>query len=176
MASKLRPSSEKLAWASTETREDQFVIFASPPYRENTGGKATPPGMSIFSSVRQITPAKRRRSGDAFMPIGIIAAVAMAQTLTPNSVLGFGIGVRQSCASWQSTPAQKAQGDAWILGMWTGLNAMRSSIEKRAAVVGHSTDGLGVIAEVKLECDKEPSSDLMDKVNTVYARFNKSGR
>ena len=53
---------------------------------------------------------------------------------------------------------------------------MRSGMQKQAALTGHSTDRLGILAEVKLECDKEPSSDLMDKVNTVYARFNKSGR
>ena len=78
-------------------------------------------------------------------------------------IIEFGIG-GESCAS-AMRPQERDQAEAWIFGFVSGGN------EARQAGVGHSTDGLGVFAEVTRLCSTHPSYTLREAVVRVYNRL-----
>lgn len=65
----------------------------------------------------------------------------------------FGAGGIESCAHWLSTPANEAEGDVWALGYWSGLNTFNDVNH----LVGRTTDGEGVLGEIKKLCRESPS-------------------
>jgi hypothetical protein len=90
--------------------------------------------------------------------------VALAAEPVEVTTAGFG---RSSCASWKE---DEAAGTNWLLGYWTGRNI--EGLRK----VGTSTDGNGIIEEVRLICNAQPSLRLMDATTQVYQRFMSEGR
>lgn len=107
-------------------------------------------------------------------------ALALALALAARSpapdhggfaVYEFGVG-RDSCASWQTSATTSRDGENYIFGAWTGLNMANPHTH----MVGRSTDGSGVIAEVKLYCEQHPSLSLAGAVAAVYQVMGASGR
>lgn len=106
-----------------------------------------------------------------------VLVLAMAVALlgaapAPAQVAWVPGGPNTSCATWLSNPSQFAYGRGFILGVWTGLNMKNP----KSGRVGFSTDGAGIVAEVKLVCEAEPSVDLLVATMTVYNRFEKELR
>jgi hypothetical protein len=94
----------------------------------------------------------------------------MAQQPASTSTV-FGIGIA-SCAHWLSLPNKVEEGNAWLLGYWSGENSMNPRNHK----VGDSTDGDALIAEVKKICQAEPSTTFANAVDRVYGRFEFQGK
>jgi hypothetical protein len=92
----------------------------------------------------------------------LIGSSALAQ-----SVQMFGLGTR-SCAHWLSTPSRQIEGSAWLLGYWTGVNA----VNDKNHLVGKDTDGEAIIAEARKICAAEPSTQMVDAIARVYYRFS----
>lgn len=99
----------------------------------------------------------------------LIAVFAMGAA-EPAQASSYIWGGEQSCATWLSTDAQRAAGNWWIWGYWSGLNVQSNG------TVGHSTDANGVIGEVKLYCESAPSTNLINATTQVYLRFKAQGR
>lgn len=98
--------------------------------------------------------------------LALLAALTAAQTgddsfWAPGSV-GSG-----SCALWLSNATQRTHGEQWLLGLWAGLNAG----SPKTHLTGQTTDAAGLIGEVKLVCQQEPSITLMSATFKVYYRF-----
>ena len=89
------------------------------------------------------------------------------ESKVPVLVFGFGRG---SCASWSKDQMQ--EGDVWILGFWSGMNAAYT------ATTGENTDGPGILGEVRKVCRGKPSLSLSEAILQVYDRFQqiRSGR
>jgi hypothetical protein len=85
-----------------------------------------------------------------------------------ENALVLGIG-RESCASWQSTPARRTEGTIWIYGFWSGANWGNDRNHK----VGERTDPYGDVAEVKKTCDAQPSMALFDAATKTYHDMDK---
>jgi hypothetical protein len=85
------------------------------------------------------------------------------------TVMVFGIGTA-SCAMWMSEPQLETEGQVWILGYWSGINMVNGSM------VGHSTDGLGIIERVKEACRADPALRLANAVGNVRAEFRENDR
>ena len=101
-----------------------------------------------------------------------IAAICCAQALAqPKELRVSGIG-RVSCATWLADKASENEGVAWILGYWTGANAL----DEAGGTVGDSTDNLGIIAEAKRRCLDAPSETLMGVVGPMFVQFRDAGR
>lgn len=79
-------------------------------------------------------------------------------------LVGFG---NLSCATWLSTSANRQQGNDWLLGFWSGINGYGSP----GGIVGHTTDSLGIISEVKKVCNNEPSLALIYATARTYQWF-----
>ena len=77
-----------------------------------------------------------------------------------------------SCATWLSHKDQEIAGGQWVLGLWTGLNVNNP----RNGMVGRSTDGAGIVAEVKLACQQAPSETLIATTLKTYHRLETEGR
>lgn len=98
--------------------------------------------------------------------IALAFACAMQAAQEPSAPLGasvsmFGVG-GESCAT--ALPVERRlETSAWIFGFWSALNS------SHGARVGHSTDGDGVMAEIVLRCQKEPSLPLFHVVRQTYA-------
>lgn len=75
-----------------------------------------------------------------------------------------------SCAIWLSDPGYEHQGESWLLGYWSGINMANGSM------VGHSTDGLGIIERVKDMCREDPALRLADATAKVRAEFREDRR
>jgi hypothetical protein len=90
------------------------------------------------------------------------ASQAQPQPQT-NMTMEFGIG-RLSCANWNNLT--DGEGNAWILGYWAGMNIYSDN-----HLVGHLTDGLGILAEVRLLCRQHPSMPILQAANTVYLQI-----
>jgi hypothetical protein len=93
-----------------------------------------------------------------FLATGAAHAPA-EESKVPVLVFGFGRG---SCASWSK---DQMQGDVWILGFWSGMNAAYT------ATTGENTEGPGILAEVRKVCQGKPSLSLSEASLQVYDRF-----
>lgn len=89
-----------------------------------------------------------------------LIALAAATGHPLNMTLEFGVG-RGSCATTYQTLDDAAIAN-WILGYWTGLN------QAYAKTIGTSTDGAGIIAEVKRRCAAAPASQTIEIINAFY--------
>ena len=81
----------------------------------------------------------------------------------------FGLG-EESCGVW--TPFTNSDVHAWILGYWSGLNAASPSNSE----VGRSTDGAGIIAQVRKDCDADETAMIGYVEGQVYLRLRSQGR
>ena len=101
--------------------------------------------------------------------LALLLAFTTGATAQSGRVQVFGQG-NISCASWLQNSVMEAAGDDWVQGFWSGANAALQ------AQTGHSTDGVGVLGEVKLECEAHPSEQLFDAAVTLYVRFRGQGK
>lgn len=98
-----------------------------------------------------------------------IAALSFPAVAQEANVWVVGIG-GMSCAVWISDPRAEAEGNAWILGYWSGVNMANDSS------VGNSTDGLGIIERVKAECRANPALRVLSATSKVRAACREVGR
>ena len=78
----------------------------------------------------------------------------------------WAFGGDQSCATWQSDDSNRAAGDWWILGYWTGRN-----IEGKNGNVGATTDSRGIVAEVQVYCAQAPSASIAEAATHTYTKI-----
>lgn len=81
----------------------------------------------------------------------------------------FGDG-SSSCATWLYEPGEYDLGVQWVFGYWSAFNI----VNQKNHSVGHTTDGRGIIGEVKLECQAHPSEELEDAAAVIYRRLQKA--
>jgi hypothetical protein len=72
-----------------------------------------------------------------------------------------------SCASWLQNAETESEGEVWITGFWSGMNAKNPDTN----TVGMTTDRKGIYAEVKKYCRDHPSHLLGVAAAVVYARM-----
>jgi hypothetical protein len=102
----------------------------------------------------------------------VLSAIGCAHAVAqPMELRVSGLG-RASCATWLADKASENEGMAWILGFWTGANAL----DPAGGTVGKSTDNLGIIAEVKRRCLEAPSEALVGVVSPMFVQFRDAGR
>ena len=101
----------------------------------------------------------------------VVAGVARETAHAQPTIEIFGIGMA-SCAAWASDPKETTEGVGWILGFWSGLNIQNTEHPK----VGSSTDGAGIVGEVRRQCEREPSVNLITAVKWAYDKLEKAGR
>lgn len=93
-----------------------------------------------------------------------------ANAVPPTQYVAF--GGQMSCAAWLADAGHRAIGEWWLLGFVSGANF--GVPDHR--VVGNSTDQFGVIGEVRLICQAEPSTTLIDATQRVYLRLRAQQR
>lgn len=103
----------------------------------------------------------------------MIPALAVAITLIQGGMVFGGL---DSCATWLSTSANENAGRHWILGFWSGKNMEAALAGGRMGRVGESTDGAGIVGEVKLACQAAPSKTLIAVTLETYERFKAENR
>ena len=81
----------------------------------------------------------------------------------------------ESCATWLATPLSEINARDWIFGFWSGEN-LGISANGSIGNVGHTTDALGIIGEVKKVCMKTPSMPLATAVSKVFIDFLKADK
>lgn len=89
------------------------------------------------------------------------------------AVFELGIGIR-SCATWLATPASENAGANWILGYWSGANFGAGHSDGPSGV-GASTDGAGLIGEMKKRCTENPASTVSGELSKLYVEFSDKG-
>jgi hypothetical protein len=115
------------------------------------------------------------------MEAGVRALAAALIFLTMSSsaiaddveVRTFGIG-RQSCASWLMDFQSEQEGSAWILGYWSGINYSDAMAGRRA--VGESTDGPGVLGEMKKRCRERPAENMQSELINLFIELRAKGK
>lgn len=122
------------------------------------------------------TEQSRKSTISRFCAVVYLTMLTSASTaLGADDQRGFvyqlGIG-RDSCASWLVNATSERDGENWILGYWTGVN----SANPGNPLVGKSTDGEGLIGEVRLICTSKPSISLVDATVAVYNQFVRDRR
>jgi hypothetical protein len=109
-----------------------------------------------------------------FLAFVLLAAAPLQKSgaaEVPVNVLMF--GGNYSCTTWLTQDFEA--GKVWIWGYWTGRN-IGAAVNGVGGVVGHTTDQNGIIGEVQLVCQNEPSLTLTGAVSKVYKRFLDEGR
>ena len=81
----------------------------------------------------------------------------------------FGVGIA-SCATW--TPSNEAEVGGWVFGFWSALNIVAPVNH----TVGQQTDARGVLAEVRRQCNADPSKTIEAAISDVYAEMRRKGR
>lgn len=98
-----------------------------------------------------------------FPKVLLICVIAIC-TCGPTSAADYylmGSG-NSSCASWLENDEVELVGASWLMGFWSGMNAVTNQL------VGSTTDSQGRLAEVKMVCVKQPSKLLVDAAIEVY--------
>jgi hypothetical protein len=104
----------------------------------------------------------------------VLAAAALLNVSNPadnRDVQIYGIG-SDTCVNWKSDPRREREGDAWLLGYWSGLNRINSV----NGLVGAKAGGEGVIAAVSRVCGRNPGATLEDATYGAYALMQTSGQ
>lgn len=96
-----------------------------------------------------------------------VAITLMAAQPAPAYWHVWGVG-HNSCAKAFSSYEQFAT-FAWIMGFFTGRDDGKRQ-------TGRSTDGDGIVGEVKKLCADEPSTPLIAATIRVYDRMRQQGR
>jgi hypothetical protein len=105
--------------------------------------------------------------------IAVFVMFIAVRSAPADTFLAFGRG-GQSCASWIHDPLP---GDNWIMGFWSGMNAMDQSFRHArdgwsgGGRTGENTDGRGILSEVRKVCQDKPSASLLEVVQEVYRNF-----
>lgn len=99
----------------------------------------------------------------------IYALILAASTASlPDNVWAMGQATKSCATAFRS---ENYQGTAqWVAGYLTGLNS------GWGGTVGHTTDLYGVMGEVKLICEAEPSTTLITATARVYLKLKKQSR
>lgn len=100
--------------------------------------------------------------------MAVVASIALPASAQAQAFQAW--GGSDSCATWQSDSAHREAGNWWIWGFWSGRNSGRT------ALVGRSTDANGVIAEIKLTCQAQPSMTIVQATIAVYERMRAAGK
>ena len=95
------------------------------------------------------------------LALWLMIGSALAQR--PQTLIA-GIGGQINCSQWLRSESI-VEGDAWVLGFWSGLNYAN------VRTVGQHTDGEGIIAEVRKVCAARPSMVLLNATFTVYSEM-----
>lgn len=95
------------------------------------------------------------------LAVSIIFQVAPAAHAT-DLVRVWMVGGSTSCANWMQ---DELQGSNWLMGYWSGRNI------ENLSTVGSSTDGPGILGEIRLICAKEPSLSIANAAAKLYRRF-----
>nr|WP_321984021.1 hypothetical protein [uncultured Lichenicoccus sp.] len=98
----------------------------------------------------------------------LVLFIGRDQPTIPLTFKIFGIGA-YSCGFWMNTPTRYDEGKVWIYGDWTMSNW-------RDHLVGHTTDGRGVLAAVASECMAHPSEKLVYATSAAYVRMQDEHR
>ena len=103
----------------------------------------------------------------------VVLAVSSSQgrAETEPTFRGYGIG-GSSCATWLSSPTQFNDGISWLYGDWS----VENEVNLKNHNVGHTTNGIGVVGEVKSECEEHPSELLNVAIFAVYLRLQQQDR
>jgi len=97
-----------------------------------------------------------------------LAVLATSAAAAAEPTLVFGEG-KYSCSNWLS--AHSAEGAHWITGYWTGRNHDNAN-----HTVGATTDGDGIVGEVKKVCKEHPSFTLFQATGLVYSDLSDQSR
>ena len=89
-------------------------------------------------------------------------AFAVALAAANPTILLFGHGGESCASAWR--PESVRSSENWLAGFWSGLNF------ERGAQAGRYTDFTGMVAEVRLICDKEPSLTLAYAAVQTYEK------
>lgn len=90
----------------------------------------------------------------------------------PHDVQAWGYALTASCSDWLKSPETQAAGNEWVLGFWTGQNVRNV----RDHEVGRTTDGEGILNEVKTQCAATPDERLASVAGRVYVNFERDRR
>jgi len=102
--------------------------------------------------------------------IALVAAAALAGSVSWPAKTVFIYGATNSCGAWLETQTSKASELGWIQGYWSGLNAAFGR------TTGASTDKEGVFGEIEKVCHQNPSDTLLNAVNKAYSHMVAEGR
>jgi hypothetical protein len=89
---------------------------------------------------------------------------------TPD-VETFGIG-SQTCAYWRSNVPREHEGEAWLLGYWSGFNRLNTN----SGIVGSRAEGPGIIGEVAKVCASNTNLTLEDATFAAYVNLQTAKR
>jgi hypothetical protein len=105
----------------------------------------------------------------AAFTIAVLLAAVTAGFAAEGSYTVYGVG-KESCANWKFAKGDAAEGNAWVLGFWSGLNASAGALGRRQV---DSTDSQGIIAEVTKTCDQSPPKALAAAVIDTFLRMSR---
>jgi hypothetical protein len=97
--------------------------------------------------------------------------IHVSDTNRSRDVEVFGIG-SSTCANWRSSVAREREGEAWLLGYWSGLNRMNAI----TSVVGAKAEGFGIVKEVARVCEDNGTLTLEDATYEAYVNLQTAGR
>lgn len=98
----------------------------------------------------------------------MILALALATMPAPMQTAAFGGGARTCQAALE--PVNYAASYAWLMGYFSGLNS------GTGGTTGQTTNGDGIMAEIRTACQREPSRSLIDVAEDVYIHMREAGR
>jgi hypothetical protein len=95
--------------------------------------------------------------------IGTFAVPCLSPSGARAGPFEVGLGT-MTCSYWLSTPELEGEGDAWLLGFWTGMNM----VNRADRTIGVQTDGDNILRMIKHDCRETPTWLLVDVATNAY--------
>ena len=101
--------------------------------------------------------------------LGFWCGTANADTQPGYLIAGLG---GSSCATWLNDPNHEDLVTSWVLGYWTATNVVAPVNHH----VGQNSDADGIMAEVRLVCQANPSMRIQEATGIAYGKMRVAGR
>lgn len=102
--------------------------------------------------------------------VALAVTIASPKGVSAQDAAAFGAGIL-SCATWTANSVSTTGAPSWIMGFWTGINALSNDRQ-----VGKSVGSNGIVGEVRRACAERPSTLIWVATAEVYARLRREGR
>jgi hypothetical protein len=143
-------------------------LAAASSHRNGLGEAGNPLHLRPFALWSKSDPRQPPSPASCQGETPIIALAIILAFAPASDVAAFGAGARTCDSAFAGDRFPTSY--AWVMGCFSGVNTASAS------KVGQTADGDAIMAEVQLQCQREPALRLIEAADRTYAAMRGDNR